>query len=127
MSIFIWKRAERGQRYELDAPWSPRSQSASWALELENISTTNGRGHASEWTSEFGLIASNLYKVNVPDSEESSPAGSPVKSTQWRNKFTCFSLGSEFPKSVKTYGGESPTSSSSSSSLASNSFSNSWE
>lgn len=139
------KRAERDQRYELDAPWSPRSQSASWASEPENISTANGRGRASEWTSESGLAASDLYKVNVPDSpivdyldgrltmhtysdtEESSPAGSPVKSTQQRNKFTCFSPGSEFPKPVKTYGGESPTSSSSSSSLASTFFSKSRE
>jgi len=139
------KRTERDQRFELDAPWSPRSQSASWASEPENFSTANGRGRASEWNSESGLAASDLYKVNLPDSpivdyldgrltmptysdtEESSPARSPVKATQQRNKFTCFSAGSEFPKSLKTYGGESPTSSSSSSSLASTFFSKSRE
>lgn len=139
------KRTERDQRFELDAPWSPRSQSASWASEPENFSTANGRGRATEWTSESGLAASDLYKVNLPDSpivdyldgrltmatysdtEESSPARSPVKSTQQRNKFTCFSAGSEFPKSLKTYGGESPTSSSSSSSLASTFFAKSRE
>lgn len=139
------KRTERDQRFELDAPWSPRSQSASWASEPEHFSTANGRGRATEWTSESGLAASDLYKVNVPDSpivdyldgrltmatysdtEESSPARSPVKSTQQRNKFTCISAGSEFQRSLKTYGGESPTSSSSSSSLASTFFSKSRE
>lgn len=55
MSNFIWQSTERDQRYELDAPWSPRSQSASWASKPENISTANGRGRASEWTSESGL------------------------------------------------------------------------
>ncbi|XP_057833796.2 filament-like plant protein 4 isoform X1 [Cryptomeria japonica] len=134
------KRAERDQAFELDSPWSHHSQTASWASEVEISSTLTGREVTRQWTGESVRIAPDIYKGNTldahshadyidgqftmlssSDTEENSPTRSPTKSGTLRNR--SFLEGNEFSKPVNVTGGESPTSSSSSSSLASAFFS----
>ncbi|KAH9297721.1 hypothetical protein KI387_029403, partial [Taxus chinensis] len=61
------KRAERDQRFELDAPWSPHSQTASWSSEVETLSTLTGREVTGRWTDESVRVAPDLYKGNTLD------------------------------------------------------------